>query len=294
MTIVNIAILAVVQGAAELLPVSSSAHVILAARQLDVNLKSSAFHFLMAMLHTGTMGAVILFFFKRWKALLSGPKDRRNAFIINSLIATAATGIVGLGLKYGIEKYMLNGRPIEDLFANLQLIGTALLIVGVFIIFSARQERITAKMGLSYSGSFIVGFMQGICIPFRGFSRSGATISMGMILGFPKELAEEFSFALGVILTPAVIAREAWRLYKDTHAAAGTATATATATGEHFTLNFAVFAPGLVGMVLSFVSGLIALRVLANWMEKGRWSYFGYYCLVMAGVFFYLGAQSGV
>ncbi len=279
MTIVDITILALVQGAAELLPVSSSAHVILAGRQLGVDLKSPAFHFLMAMLHTGTMGAVIVFFFKRWKALLTGEKSRRNAFIVNVIIATAATGIVGFGLKHVIEHDMLDGRPIEDLFANLKLIATALALVGVFILFSARQERLTPnKTPLSYSGSFIIGFVQGICIPFRGFSRSGATISMGMILGHTKDLAEEFSFALAVVITPAVIVREAWRLHKDQVNPAV----------EHLTLNLSVFGPGLLGMVLSFVSGMIALRFLASWLEKGRWSYFGYYCIALAGVFLYL------
>lgn len=279
MTILDTVVLAIVQGAAELLPVSSSAHVIFAGSLLGIDRKAPAFHFMMAMLHTGTMGAVIIFFFSRWKALLTDSKERRNEFLVNVGIASAATAVVGLVLKHVIEKDFLGGRPIEDLFDNLPLIAAALGIVGLLILYSAwREKQMTNKAGLSYSGSFITGFMQGICIPFRGFSRSGATISTGLILGFSKERAEEFSFALAVVLTPAVIVREAWRLHKQ-HAEGG------------FHFDFSIFTPGLIGMVLSFVSGWIALRFLASWMEKGRWSYFGYYCLAFAGVFAYLSMR---
>jgi energy-converting hydrogenase Eha subunit A len=57
--------------------------------------------------------------------------------------------------------------------------------------------------------------VQGICLPFRGFSRSGSTISTGLLLGLPKQKLEEFSFALAVVLTPPIIAQEAHRLIKE-------------------------------------------------------------------------------
>ena len=282
MAVIVLIILALVQGAAELLPVSSSAHVIVAAQLLGIDVKDAKFHFLMVMLHTGTMGAVIIFFFARWKALLTADKARRNAFLANVVVATCVTGAVGLLLKHFIEHYVLSGGPIEDLFAHQELIAAALVAVGVLIIFSAwRETQIKKKIALTYSGSFVIGFMQGLCLPFRGFSRSGATISTGLILGLPKELAEEFSFALAVVLTPAIIAREAWRIVKP-------------AGGEaHFHFELSLFLPGLAGMVLSFLSGWLALKFLSSWMEKGRWSYFGYYCLALAGVVMMLKWKGG-
>ena len=111
--------------------------------------------------------------------------------------------------------------------------------------------------------------MQGLCLPFRGFSRSGATISTGLILGLPKQKLEEFSFALAVVLTPPVIAKEALRLVK-AHALSG----------QGSVLH--LFVPGLVGMVLSFIAGLLALKWLSRWLEGGRWKFFGFYCLVAA------------
>jgi undecaprenyl-diphosphatase len=111
--------------------------------------------------------------------------------------------------------------------------------------------------------------VQGICLPFRGFSRSGSTISTGLLCGLPKQKLEEFSFALAVVLTPPVVAKEAYRLLKD-HALSGQGSA------------LHLFMPGLVGMVFSFVAGLLALKWLSRWLEGGRWKFFGYYCLVAA------------
>jgi undecaprenyl-diphosphatase len=276
MSILSIIILAIVQGAAELLPVSSSAHVIVTARLLGHDVASPEFTFLLVMLHTGTMGAVIIYFFSRWKALLGGEKAERNAFLKNALIATVVTGGVGLLLKHAIEVYFLPGgdkAQIEDLFRNQKLIATSLFGVGVLIIYSGwRAERMKAQMPLSYSGSFVTGFIQGLCLPFRGFSRSGATISTGLILGFSRQLAEEFSFALAVILTPPVIARELWRLIK------------APGGDGHLHISASMFVPGLGGMVLSFFSGWLALRFLSSWLEKGRWAFFGFYCLAFSAV----------
>jgi undecaprenyl-diphosphatase len=89
-------------------------------------------------------------------------------------------------------------------------------------------------------------------------------------LGVNRRRAEEFSFALAVVLTPPVIAREAWRLYK--------ALPASSATGGSALLH--AVAPSLLGMTLSFLAGLVALRWLSRWLEQGRWYFFGAYCLV--------------
>jgi undecaprenyl-diphosphatase len=116
-------------------------------------------------------------------------------------------------------------------------------------------------------------------MPFRGFSRSGATISTGLLTGANRERAERFSFALAVILTPPVIAVEAHRLLKASHEAA--------AAGVPINLHASLIA-SLLGMVFSFFAGLAALRWLSSWLENGRWYLFGVYCLVASCVVFYL------
>ena len=136
----QILLLALIQGFAELLPVSSSAHVIVAEKLLGINPSAPEMTFLLVMLHTGTMFAVLLYFSKRWLKLLSA--DKRNAFLKHLAIATIATGVLGMILKKLIEKTIFAGAPkaeIEELFSNLPLIAFALASVGVVIFW--REER---------------------------------------------------------------------------------------------------------------------------------------------------------
>jgi undecaprenyl-diphosphatase len=269
-SLLQIAALALAQGLAELLPVSSSAHVIVAERLMGVDSSSPEMTFLLVMLHTGTTFAVILYFWPRWKARFASAGAAARAEMTKALIiATGATGVLGLVLKHLIEKIWLRGsghEEVESLFSNLPLIAAALAAAGVLIIWAGRRRE-DGDRPLTPANSAWIGLLQGVCLPFRGFSRSGATISAGLLSGIPRALAEDFSFALAVILTPPVVALEARRLVKAAAAAGRSA------------WSPALFGPGLVGMVFSFLAGLIALRWLSDWLENGRWRYFGYYCL---------------
>jgi undecaprenyl-diphosphatase len=100
-----------------------------------------------------------------------------------------------------------------------------------------------------------------------------------MLAGAAKERAERFSFALAVVLTPAVVGVEALRLLKASHAAK--------LAGAPIDLHGALLS-SLLGMVFSFFAGLLALKWLSSWLETGRWYIFGIYCLVFAAVIFYL------
>ena len=269
----QILILALIQGAAELLPVSSSAHVIAAEKLMGLDPSSPEMTMLLVMLHTGTMFAVIVYFWKGWMRDYFASAAQFQWFAIQVVLATICTGIVGLGLKVLIEKVFMRGTPhaeIENLFSNLPLIAGALAAVGLLIIYAGlREDKSPRHSEIQPQHSFWIGLVQGICLPFRGFSRSGATISTGLILGLPKQKLEEFSFALAVVLTPLVIGQEAHRLVK-AHALSGQDSV------AH------LFVPGLVGMVLSFVAGLLALKWLSRWLEGGRWKFFGFYCLLAA------------
>ena len=287
MSFLQIAVLALVQGAAELLPVSSSAHVIVAEKLMGLDPTLPEMTLLLVMLHTGTMFAVILFFWNSWKEsfFYSGKVFRDSLKLI--IAATILTGIVGLLLKSLIEKFFMRGIPhaeIELLFGNLNLISAALAAAGVLILYAGVNKRgLTQEVRrLGLRESCWIGAVQGICLPFRGFSRSGATISTGLLFGVARRRAEEFSFALAVVLTPPVIVREVVRLLREQHAST-------TATSDMASL----FLPGLLGMVLSFGAGLFALKWLSNWLERGRWHLFGIYCLAAAVVVFLLH-HSGV
>jgi undecaprenyl-diphosphatase len=269
----QILILALIQGACELLPVSSSAHVIAAEKIMGLDPSSPEMTMLLVMLHTGTMFAVIVYFWSGWKRDYFASSGQLQWFALQIVIATICTGIVGYGLKITIEKVFMRGVPhaeVEDLFSNLPLIAGALAAVGALIIYAGwREEKNPRHLEIQPAHSIWIGLVQGICLPFRGFSRSGSTISTGLLLGLPKQKLEEFSFALAVVLTPPIIAKEAHRLLQE-HALSNGDSA------------LHLFLPGLVGMVFSFVAGLLALKWLSRWLEAGRWKFFGFYCLIAA------------
>src|SRR5438067_11993616 len=98
----KILILAIIQGACELLPVSSSAHVIVAEKLMGLDPTAPVMTFLLVMLHTGTMFAVLYYFWPRWTARLKGSPVERVRFFTMILLATVATGVVGFGLKHVI------------------------------------------------------------------------------------------------------------------------------------------------------------------------------------------------
>jgi undecaprenyl-diphosphatase len=269
----QILILALIQGACELLPVSSSAHVIIAEKLMGLNPSNPEMTMLLVMLHTGTMFAVIVYFWQGWKRDYFSAPGKLRWFAVQIILATCCTGIVGLGLKEVIEKIFMRNVPhaqIEDLFSNLPLIAGGLAAVGMLIIYAGlRGNRRPDHEEIQSKQSCWIGVVQGICLPFRGFSRSGSTISTGLLCGLPKQKLEEFSFALAVVLTPPVVAKEAYRLLKD-HAL------------NNHGSPLHLFLPSIVGMVFSFLAGLLALKWLSRWLEGGRWPWFGYYCLVAA------------
>ncbi|MCF3126068.1 undecaprenyl-diphosphate phosphatase [Acinetobacter soli] len=276
MDLLHVFILAVIQGLAELLPVSSSAHVILAEKLMGFDPSAPNMTFLLVMLHTGTMFAVIVYFWHSWKKTYFSDwaSFKQRAWYV--LLATAMTGVLGLLLQSLIKHVFFGGASsfeIEHLFSNAKLMAAALAAAGVLIILSSRLDR--GQQGdVRLPSAIIIGAVQALCLPFRGFSRSGATISTGLFLGISRQKAEEFSFALAVVLTPAVIAKELLRLLHAQQTTTGTA---------HLALS-SLFLSSLFGMVFSFLTGLLALKWLSAWLEHGRWYLFGIYCLAFSGV----------
>ena len=277
MSFMKIVILAIVQGLAELLPVSSSAHVVVAEKLLGLDPTSPAMTLLLVMLHTGTMFAVIVYFWRTWRSTYFQDLASFKTFAVQIIVATILTGIVGGGLTLAIEKSLFAQLPkaqIEDLFGHLEFIAPALAAAGVLILIagisSHRKSAQPTSDDLSIVQSSLIGAVQGLCLPFRGFSRSGATISTGMLLRISRRRVEAFSFALAVVLTPPVIAREGWRLLRSHDMADGS--------DLKSTALFSLF-----GALIAFIAGLAALKWLSRWLETDRWYLFGIYCLVASG-----------
>jgi undecaprenyl-diphosphatase len=281
MTLLHVVILAIVQGLAELLPVSSSAHVVVSEKLMGLDPSSPEMTLLLVMLHTGTMFAVIVYFWKQWMKTYFESAEAFKRIVILLFVATALTGVIGEGLIKAIEKFAFQGAQnaeVEQLFGRLDLIAPALAAVGVLILIAGIHEKRHPFAGasdgtgvLGMKQGALIGVVQGLCLPFRGFSRSGATISTGLLANVEKRRAEAFSFALAVALTPAADGREVLRLMKAEHIGAG--------------LNLAsAMMPSLIGMVCAFAAGLLALKWLSKWLESDRWYLFGIYCLAAAAV----------
>ncbi|MGH9414757.1 MAG: undecaprenyl-diphosphate phosphatase [Terriglobales bacterium] len=318
MSIIHVIILAIVQGFAELLPISSSAHVIVAEKLMGMNPAAPAMTLLLVMLHTGTMIAVIVFFWRRWRGSFFRSMADCKQFVVALIAATVLTGIVGGGIIEFIEKVLMRQQPhawVEQLFSRLDLISAALFAVGILIVIAGLVENRRARSqangaaatplvpdvgvapgaragvatsvlpecgvaatacatAMTPSQYSWIGAIQGLAIPFRGFSRSGATISTGLLLRVRRRTVEDFSFALAVVLTPPADAREIWRLYQAQH--------------HQLAAVLPAAAPSLLGMLFAFLAGLLALKWLSRWLESGRWHWFGIYCLAAATAVAYL------
>ncbi|RXH58395.1 Undecaprenyl-diphosphatase [Granulicella sibirica] len=248
---------------------------------------------LLVMLHTGTMFSVIVYFWKRWKQTYFRSSEEFGQIFLRVFIATLLTGAVGYPLKHYIETEFVFGRgkqTVEQLFGRLDLIAPALFcggllscIAGLFEPIYRRQQKtfeyVQVSKELSAWQAAVIGAVQGLSLPFRGFSRSGSTISTGMLIGVKRKQAESFSFALAVVLTPPVVVYEILRLVKTTQKAA--------LSGTPVSLSGPLVL-GVLGMSLSFLSGLGALRWLEKWLEGGMWLLFGTYCLFMSGAIYFI------
>lgn len=281
MDLIQIFILAVIQGAAELLPVSSSAHVIVAEKLMGIDPTTPEMTLLLVMLHTGTMFATIVYFWHSWKTTYFASTQEFRLNVRYLIVATVLTGVVGLTLLQIIKHFFVSNPSefeVEHLFGSAPLMACALTAAGLLIIASSRiKEQPDGEM--SVKKALIIGTVQGICLPFRGFSRSGATISTGLFLGIARRRTEEFSFALAVVITPAVIVKEVHRAWQ----------AQLALPVEQANWLMQLVVPSLFGMVFSFLAGLVALRWLSRWLEHGRWHFFGAYCLVAAFVVLIVG-----
>jgi len=278
MSLLKVIVLAIVQGLTELLPVSSSAHVVVTEKLLGLDPSSPPMTLLLVMLHTGTMLAVIAYFWSQWRDTYFRSGAAFRAFAVQVVIATFFTALIGEAIVKIIERTLWRNiahAEIEDLFSHLEFIAPALAAAGLLIVIAGIFERrrpaaaVAAAHDLNAQRAGVIGAVQGLCLPFRGFSRSGATISTGLLLGVVKSRAEAFSFALAVVLTPPVVVRELLRLLRAAHAGGADLRSAALAS--------------LLGAVVAFLAGLLALRWLSRWLEGGRWYWFGVYCLVAAG-----------
>ena len=268
MTWLQALLLGLVQGLTEFLPVSSSGHLAIGREILGVE-ASGDLVFEVAV-HAATVLATIVVFRKEiWKLLCGLFKFRYNDetdYILKICLSMVPVLIVGLFLK----------DQVEGLFSSLLVVGLALVVTAMLLFFSdffTRQRKSAAapeteaRNGISWLRALAVGIGQAFAV-IPGLSRSGTTISTGLLCGVKRDKVAQFSFLM--VLVP--ILGEAFLDVVGGEAASSSIGAL----------------PLVVGFLAAFASGLFACQVMITLVKKARLSWFALYCaLVGLGVIIY-------
>ncbi len=275
MPLYQVVILALVQGFTEFLPISSSGHLALAPWLLGW--KDPGLTFDIA-LHLGTLVAIIIYFFKDWVQVLGQGfglnagidpelKDNRGLLWLMA-IATVPAGIAGLALHKAADT-TLREPPLGMYVIGGMLIGVALLMWYAERV--GRQDKGIRNLGLW--DALAVGLAQALAV-IPGTSRSGITITAGLLRGYTRSAAARFSFLLSTPTIAAAAAKAAWDLHKQGGIAPDMRT------------------PFLVGVIVSGLSGTIVIAFLMRFLQSNSLRVFVWYRIAL-GILIIALAASG-
>ena len=266
MTIVDALILGLVQGLTEFLPVSSSGHLILAREALGLSLAGGlAFD---AVLHFATALAVIWYF---WKDLWGLARSLLGVLKGGSLTQEEVVllGALGLGTVPAVILGLWWQDSIETVFRSAELVAWALLIGSlVFVVAELVSKRYSEPKPLTIKKGVLIGFFQALAL-VPGMSRSGSTISGALLLGLSRESTARFAFLLSL---PVIL---------------GAGSLKALQLGSESVVTTSVTAI-LVGSVVAFLSGLLAIHFLIRFLKNHTLYWFVGYRVVLASLVFWL------
>ena len=263
-------ILGLIQGLTEFLPVSSSGHLVIGRELLGV--EASEDLVFEVLVHAATVLSTIVVFRKQIWGLLKGffkfKYNDETDYLLKIVVSMIPVFIVGVFFK----------DFVEGLFGSLTAVGCALLVTALLLAFSdlaskpGKAPLLPAgkeyRNGISYWQAFVVGLGQAIAVA-PGLSRSGTTISTGLICGVKRDVMAQFSFLM--VLVP--ILGEAFL----------------NVVGGDFTASSVGALPLVLGFISAFVSGLFACKVMIALVKKAKLSWFALYCAVVALCIFIFG-----
>lgn len=249
MTVLQAILLGIVQGATELLPISSSAHLFLISYFLNWHIPES---FDVA-LHAGTLLAIVIFFYKDWlilingayRQIIKGEKSFESKMFWYIILSTIPSGIIG----FVLDKFL------GDFLTKPVLIAIMLIIMGVLLyIVDKNAKNKTNYNEMSKKQTFLIGLSQALAF-IPGVSRSGITMTTGRALGVSREATAKFSFMLSI---PIVFVAT---LYKF----------------KNFVFNI----PFVVGVLVSFIVSVLVIKFLLDYLQKGNFKIFAIYRVII-------------
>ena len=268
MSVLDAVLLAVLQGLTEFLPVSSSGHLVLAQQLL--NLHNPQIVSFDIFVHFGTLISVVIVFWndiieilrsfikalKKYKAKEEHKKTEYFHLGIAIIIGTIPAGVIGLAFH----------RQIEEIFTDPKFVAMNIVITGL-ILFLTRLAKPVKGKKVGILSSIIIGFAQMVAI-LPGISRSGLTMSAALFLKISPVQAARFSFLLSIPVIAGATLLATFKLIAD-----------GTSIG---------YLQIIIGIAVSAIAGYVAIKLLLRIMEKGKFSWFSLYCLVIGifGIFF--------
>jgi len=265
MNLLSAAILAVIQGLTEFLPVSSSGHLVLGEALLGTHAFKDSIAFELVV-HLGTFLAVLVIFWsdivnllKLFFSRLLSPGQWQNEYQQNSEFRLSVLMIVAM-LPAGFVGLLLRDQ-ISDLFSNPARVSIALLVTGAMLISTKFYKK--SDQPINLKRALLIGFAQALAL-VPGISRSGSTITMALALGVKQEQAARFSF---IMVLPLIVAATVLE-FKDLLEVGISA-------DEGLVL--------LVGLIVSFMVGFFSLKWLLQLLRQGKFHYFAWYCFTIAG-----------
>ena len=251
MTYFDAFILGLLQGLTEFLPVSSSGHLVIVGSILGVSKPGGIFEIV---LHMGSLLAVLIFFRKRISLLIralfnSSMKKERK------IIGFIIIGTIPAVIAYLLFKDFIDNSFDKSLMASIMLFVTGLVLLSTRIKHDGTKE-------ISLKSAVLIGIGQA-CAILPGISRSGTTISIGMLLGLKPSETAEYSFLL---IIPAILGAVVLKF------------------DELSNVDSALLGQYGFGLIVAFVSSMFAVYLVLELIKKGKFEYFAYYCFA-AGAF---------
>lgn len=274
MSVIHSVILGLVQGLTEFLPVSSSAHLNIFPWLFGWEASPDSFDFA---LHIGTLLAILFYFWKDWIALIVGgwnqvfqkKKTTAGRMFWTIVFATIPAGILG-----AILEKLADGLVEGNINLEMGVIATALILLGIVLYYvdKTAPSRLTAEQ-LKFKPAFLIGMSQAIAAAFPGVSRSGITMTVSRAYGVERESAARYSFFLSAPIVAGGALVKLLGIVKDI--------------GDPAAKAIEIL-PLVIGIIVSFLSGLLVIKFLLAFLKKGSYKVFAFYRIALGLLIFAL------